>query len=242
MTAKKVFAQPVARSRLHEEIVTVLQNQILSGALAPGEKIPPERELAETFHVNRATLREALRKLENLELVEIRHGDGLYVKDYLESGNLDLIKAAARVNGREEVVFDILEARLYLMPQMAYLAAERRTDEDLAELERVIFRTDLSVLEQDIKVHQLIARSTHNLLCTIGLNFFNQIFRDYGSLYFSDESNVGRSRAFHRDIYEAIKNRRPREARKIMKDVLIYAQQAVKTGLTKSKSQKESEK
>lgn len=240
MTPKKVFAQPVSRARLNDEIVTVLQNQILTGALAPGDKIPPERELAETFQVNRATLREALRRLESLELVEIRHGDGLYVKNYLESGNLDLIKAAANLDGRKGTVLDILEARRYLMPQMASLAAARRTDDDLLELERAILRTDLTMLEKDIKVHQLIARSTHNLLCTIGLNFFNQIFRDYGPFYFNDEKNVQRSRNFHRDIYEAIKNRKAKEALKIMKEIMIYAEEAVKTGLSQDKEQKES--
>ena len=240
MTAKKVFAQPVSRARLNEEIVTVLQNQILSGKLAPGDKIPPERELAETFQVNRSTLREALRKLEILELVEIRHGNGLYVKNYLDSGNMDLIKAAANLDGREEEVMDILEARRYLMPQIASLAASRRTDDDLLELERLIERTDLSMLERDIKVHQIIARSTHNLLCTIGLNFFNQVFRDYGPLYFNDEKNAQRSRKFHRDIYDAIKNQKSIEASKIMREVMIYAEEVVKTGLSGNKKQKES--
>ena len=94
MTAKKVFAQPITRSRLHEEIVTIIQKQIMNGAIPPGSKLPPEREMAQTLNVNRATVREALRKLENLDLIEIRHGDGLYAKNYLESGNLDLIKAA----------------------------------------------------------------------------------------------------------------------------------------------------
>jgi len=80
MMAPKGFAGPLTRSRLHEEIVTVIQKQIMSGRIAAGDKLPTERELAENFQVNRATVREALRKLENLDLVEIRHGDGLYVK------------------------------------------------------------------------------------------------------------------------------------------------------------------
>ena len=75
MTAKKVFSQPLTRSRLHEEIVTIIQKQIMNGTITPGSKLPSEREMAETFSVNRATVREALRKLENLDLVEIRHGD-----------------------------------------------------------------------------------------------------------------------------------------------------------------------
>ncbi len=203
----------------------------MSGTIAPGEKLPTERELAETFDVNRATVREALRKLENLDLVEIRHGDGLYVKNYLESGNFDLIKSALHTNGSGETVINILEARRYIVPQIAYIAAEKRTPEDLDELKTVVFGSNLDMLEKDIRVHQLIARSTHNLLCTIGLNFFNQIFRDYGHLYFDDPRNVERSNIFHHDIHEAIKNQKPEDARRIMREVLIYAEEAVKREL-----------
>jgi GntR family transcriptional repressor for pyruvate dehydrogenase complex len=231
MIAKKVFAQPITRSRLHEEIVTVIQKQIMNGTIPPGGKLPPEREMAETFNVNRATVREALRKLENLELVEIRHGDGLYAKNYLESGNFDLIKAALNMDESNDIISNILEARGFLVPQMAYMAAERRTTADLNELKQAVSKSDITMMERDIKVHQIIARSTHNLLNTVVLNFFNQIFRDYGHLYFDDERNVERSRKFHKEIYEAIKNRQPDAARRIMRDVLIYAEDAVKDSL-----------
>jgi len=231
MTAKKVFAQPITRSRLHEEIVTVIQKQIMNGTIPPGSKLPPEREMAETFNVNRATVREALRKLENLELVEIRHCDGLYAKNYLESGNFDLIKAALNMDESNDVISNILEARGFVVPQMAYMAAERRTTADLNELKQAVSKSDMTMMERDIKVHQIIARSTHNLLNTVFLNFFNQIFRDYGHLYFDNERNVERSRKFHSEIYEAIKNRQPDAARCIMRDVLIYAQDAVKASL-----------
>jgi GntR family transcriptional repressor for pyruvate dehydrogenase complex len=231
MTAKTVFAQPLTRSRLHEEIVFIIQKKIMNGTITPGSKLPPEREMAETFSVNRATVREALRKLENLDLVEIRHGDGLYVKNYLESGNFDLIKAAFNLDESKEIILNILEARRYVVPQMAYIAAQRRTSSDLEELQQVISKEDLNMLEQDIKVHQLIARSTHNLLCTIGLNFFNQIFRDYGYLYFDNKKNVERSRRFHLEIYEAIKKKQALAARRIMLEVLLYAEEAVKKSL-----------
>jgi len=231
MPAKTVIAQPLSRSRLHEEIASIIQKQIMNGTIAPGAKLPPERDLAETFNVNRATVREALRKLENLELLEIRHGDGVYVKNYLESGNLDLIKAAIRMDESFGVLLNVHEVRRFAVPEMAYLAALRRTPEDLADLEHAVFTSDASMMERDIKVHQLIARATHNLLCTIFLNFFNQIFRDYGYLYFDHEKNVARSRTFHREIYEAIKNRRPEDARRIMRDVLNYAEEAVKESL-----------
>ena len=223
----KNFASPVTRSRLHEEIVTVIQKQIMSGQIKAGDKLPTERELSESFHVNRATVREALRKLENLDLLEIRHGDGLYAKNYLESGNFDLIKTAFTMDGGQKVMMNILEARLYLVPQMAYLAAQRRTKKDLEDLKRVVEDQEMSMLEKDIKVHQVIARSTQNLLCTIGLNVFNQIFRDYGYLYFDSPKNIERSRKFHNEIYEAVKNQEAELARKIMREVLVYAEKAV---------------
>jgi len=238
MAARKILTRPITRSRLHEEIVKIIQKQIMEGEMSPGDKLPTERELAETFDVNRATVREALRKLENLDLVEIRHGDGLYVKNYLESGNFDLIKAAINMNGRHEVFDNILEARRYVVPQMAYLAAQNRTKTDLEEFGQIVVRDDLSMLEKDIRVHQMIARATHNIVCTISLNFFNQIFREYGHLYFDDEHNVERSRIFHREIYEAIKNKKPEHARRIMKDVLLYAEDAVKTSMKEKRSKR----
>ena len=238
MAARKILTRPITRSRLHEEIVKIIQKQIMEGEMSPGDKLPTERELAETFDVNRATVREALRKLENLDLVEIRHGDGLYVKNYLESGNFDLIKAAINMNGRHEVFDNILEARRYVVPQMAYLAAQNRTKTDLEEFGQIVVRDDLSMLEKDIRMHQMIARATHNIVCTISLNFFNQIFREYGHFYFDDEHNVERSRIFHREIYEAIKNKKPEHARRIMKDVLLYAEDAVKTSMKEKRSKR----
>jgi DNA-binding FadR family transcriptional regulator len=231
MPLSTVFAQPITRSRLHEEIVTIIQKQIMNGTILPGTKLPPEREMAKTFNVNRTTLREALHKLENLELLEIRHGDGVYAKNFLESGNLDLIKAAVSLDEDNGALFNVLEARRFVVPQMAYLAAIRRTPADLDELEGVIFHQDLIMLERDIKVHQMIARATHNMLCTVFLNFFNQLFREYGYLYFDDERNIERSRSFHCEIFQAISNQQADVARCIMQEVLLYAEQAVKASL-----------
>lgn len=231
MSVNTAFAQPITRLRLHEEIVTIIQKQIMNGTILPGTKLPPEREMAETFNVNRTTLREALSKLENLELIEIRHGDGVYAKNFLESGNMDLIKAAVSMDEDNVTLFSVLEARRFVVPGMAYLAAQRRTTTDLDELEGVIFHQELTMLERDIKVHQMIARATHNMLCTIFLNFFNQLFREYGYLYFDDERNIEHTRTFHREIFDAIKNQQAEVARRIMGDVLLYAEQAVKAYL-----------
>lgn len=239
MQLSTVFAQPITRSRLHEEIVTIIQKQIMNGTIISGTKLPPEREMAETFNVNRTTLRQALSKLENLELLEIRHGDGIYAKNFLDSGNMDLIKAAISIDEDNATLLSLLETRRLMVPEIAYLAAKRRTRADLDELKQVIFKTDMTMLERDIKLHQIIARSAHNLSFTIGLNFYTQVFRDYGYLYFEDERNVERSNKFHQEIYEAIKTRQPEKARRIMKDVLHYAEEAVKDSLKNNKRQNE---
>ena len=240
MSVNPVFTRSISRSRLSDEIVTIIQQQIMSGAIAPGTRLPTERDLAESFKVNRTTVREALRKLENLDLLDINHGDGVYARNYLESGSLDLIKAAI-YSGTDNCksLLDILEVRRIIVPEMASLAAQRRTAADLEDLRYAVLKADLTMLERDIKVHQMIARCTHNLLCTIILNFFNQVFRDYGYLYFDDERNVTRSRTFHHEILEAVKNRQPEEARRIMQDVLFYAEKAVRSAMA-AKAKKES--
>ena len=228
MTVDTVFAQPLTRSRLSEEIVAIIQKQIMTGAIAPGAKLPTERELALSLKVNRATVREALRKLENLELIEIRHGDGVYAKNYLDSSNLDLIKAAFATDEHNETIFNVLEVRRIVVPEMASLASQRRTDADLDELEDVIYHQDMAMLEQDIKVHQVIARATRNPVYTIMQNFFYQINREYCYLYFDNEDTNERARKFHRRIFDVIKRRDASGARRIMLEAMMHSEKRLK--------------
>lgn len=225
-TLAGISLNPVNRSRLHEEIVSQIEKKILGGTLSAGEKLPTERELAVTLGVNRATVREALKKLEMLGLVEINHGDGIYVKDFLESGNLEVLKALLyREGGMDAVMMQsILDIRKILAPEMAALAAANRGEKHLAELKAVLDRgEEMPVLEADLAVHHVIARAGGNFLNIFILNFFNQLFRDYGFLYFDDPRNAARSRKFHRDIYMSLRERDAEKSRKIMKDVLQYA-------------------
>ena len=235
MSETAVFAQPITRLRLHEEIVTIIQKQIINGTILPGTKLPPERELAETFNVNRTTLREALHKLEALELIEIRHGDGIYARDYMESGNLELVRALVYLEETDEPIFSVLEIRRILIPEMAFLAAQRRTKEHVNALRQIIRSREISVMEKDIQVHLIIARATGNLLYNVIINFFHQIYRDLGHLYFNDPRNSERSEAFHRDLCIAIEKRNAESAKKIMADVLQYAETSIREYLGKKK-------
>lgn len=223
-----IFNRKIKHTRLHDEIVTLLQKQILTEAMKPGTRLPPERELAETFRVNRATVREALRRLEHIELVEIRHGDGVYVRDFMESSNVELIRAVVDIDKSSDVLFHVLEARRIVVPEMASLAAQRRSDADVATLEGILADPSLSYVERDIQVHQAIARATGNLLYIILLNFFNRLFKSIIALYFEEEGNRRQSWRFHQRICEAVRDRKPQEARRIMLKALSFAEESTR--------------
>ena len=229
MTAK-IFTRPISRTKLYEEIEDVLLASIIQGEIAVGEKLPTERILAQSLNVNRSTIREALSKLESLDLVEIRHGDGAYAKNYLESGNLELIREMIKLDkpNREGIIRALLEMRTIIAPEMAFTAAQNRTEEHVGRLEEVLYSdTGLSIVEKDIRVHHIIALASGNILYLVLLNFSNKFMRDYGYLYFEDEENRERSLKFHEDMYHAIKAHDAAESREIMRDVMQYSQNAV---------------
>jgi len=225
-----ILSRPVSRTRLYEEIVEILLASIIRGEIAVGEKLPTERLLAKSLNVNRSTIREALSKLESLDLVEIHHGDGAYAKDYLESGNLELIREMIKLDkpNREGIIRALLDFRTIIAPDMAFRAAGNRTEEQVRCLEEIICaETDLSIVEKDIRVHHTIALASGNMLYLVLLNFSNKFMRDYGYLYFAHEENRTRSLKFHRDMYDALKAHDARKARRIMRDVMKYSQDAV---------------
>jgi fatty acid metabolism transcriptional regulator FadR len=229
MTAK-IFTRPISRTKLYEEIEDVLLASIIRGEIAVGEKLPTERLLAQSLNVNRSTIREALSKLESLDLVEIRHGDGAYAKNYLESGNLELIREMIKLDkpNREGIIKALLELRTIIAPEMAFRAAQNRTEEHVGQLEDVICSdTGLSIVEKDIQVHHTIALASGNILYLVLLNFSNKFMRDYGYLYFEEEENRKRSLKFHEDMYRAIKAKNAGKSRKIMRDVMQYSENAV---------------
>jgi DNA-binding FadR family transcriptional regulator len=115
-----------ARRLLPEELARRIQERILSGELGPGAKLPPERELARSLGVNRSSLREALKKLEQLRLLTIRHGSGARVRP-LEEASFEVVQSAL---GRGEAVDsawvrDLGEVRAALLPLALRLALER---------------------------------------------------------------------------------------------------------------------
>lgn len=123
---------PIERSSLPDRVFRELAEAILSGRYAPGEKLPPQRALAAELGVNMASLREALKRLEQLRLVEVRHGDATRVADWQATSGLDVLTFAVAAD--PALLGGLLEARRLLLREAARLAAVRRSGAQAAEL------------------------------------------------------------------------------------------------------------
>lgn len=232
-------AAAIKRPRIHEQVIDILLRRMVRGETPVGSKLPTERAMAVEFGVNRATVREALRYLENLELITVRQGDGARVCDYRESGNLQTAKALLRVDAamRREILSAVLEVRRMVCPEIAYVAALRRSEAHLAALRQAAFEEgDRSILERDKRVHRHIGRASGNLVYILNTNFYEAFFDYAEELYFADPENAARSERFHRDIYAAIEKQNASDAREVMAEVLTFAENAIYAALARKEA------
>lgn len=126
--------KPIEKQRVADEIVGQLRSLILTGKYPPGSKLPPERELAKHLGVNRSSLREALKKLEQQGLIRIRQGDGTRVENYMETAGIELLGHLMPLARQPEMIRDILEFRRMLGREIARLTAERIQPHQLDQL------------------------------------------------------------------------------------------------------------
>jgi GntR family transcriptional repressor for pyruvate dehydrogenase complex len=164
----------VVQQKYYMQIARQIRNSIRDGKLTIGEKLPPERTLAQQFGASRASIREALSALEMLGLIECKSGQGNFIKADGSEGTIDGELLKALLIGHDP--FEILEARLELEPNLAGLAAERATKKEKAALQRIVEALDSlskqitaledpaveEYLEEDRKFHLHIGRSAHN--------------------------------------------------------------------------------
>lgn len=121
--------QPVSRRSVPEDVFDQIASEVLRGGMAPGETLPSERRLAEVLGVSRPAIREAIKRLSEAGLVEVRQGDATTVRDFRRTAGLDLLPRLLMPGGELDVtvVRSILETRLHNGPKVAELAARRRT-------------------------------------------------------------------------------------------------------------------
>jgi GntR family transcriptional regulator, transcriptional repressor for pyruvate dehydrogenase complex len=125
--------QPPDRQRVDEQIAASIADAILDGAFPPGSTLPPERELAEQLGVNRTSLRQGLARLQQMGLIEARHGSGNVVRDPEALTHPAVVEALVRKLG-PEFLAELLEIRAALGPLIGRLAAQRSEPKDAEAL------------------------------------------------------------------------------------------------------------
>jgi len=207
-----------ADTRITAKLIGNIKRRISTGAIVPGAKFPPERELAKEFGVNRASLRQALKVLEIMGVLTQRVGDGTYLSASAESilkEPLDFLILLDDLSHHE-----LMETRMIVEPELAARAAERATTEDLVGLRRAIAamencRTNQERLEADLAFHQCIFRASGNRICHL---LFNVIHRSVltSMSKLSTRVPLDRPLTFHKRIYAAIQQRNAEDARRQM--------------------------
>jgi GntR family transcriptional repressor for pyruvate dehydrogenase complex len=165
--------QPPRRRRLHQDVADQLRDAILDGRFAPGDKLPPERELAEEFQVNRTSVREAIKVLEGLGLVSVRQGDGATVRPLIDA-SFDVLPAMIFRGGRVDLPM-LGELNEVVGPQlleMGRLAIERCQPRDLDELRRL--RT---IFADPAREHEERARALHDVIVVLSDMTRNRVWQ-----------------------------------------------------------------
>ena len=170
---------PIPRLSVPDRVFDRLRQAILSGAYRPGERLPPQRALAAELEVNMASVREALGRLEQLRLVDVRHGDATRVLDWRRSGGLEALVLHGSVD--PALMRDLFEARQLLLVEAARLAAERRSEEQAAtllELARAvaIAEEDHTALLADWAFMAALVEAAGNLIFQLILNSVRELY------------------------------------------------------------------
>ena len=204
--------KPVEKQRVAEEIVEQLRTLILTGQYAPGSKLPPERELSKRLRVNRASLREALKKLEHLGLVRIRQGDGTRVQNFMETGGIELVQHLLPLaGGKPELIRDLLEFRRIFGRELARLCAVRATKdrEGLTKLRALADRADAApgaaeLYDIDFDFYVGLAQMCGNQVMLLLINTVRDGVRNFTPLLANLAGPGDTVRTHHRELIAAL--------------------------------------
>ena len=225
MKHKSQMFKPIKKAKVYEEIVAKIKDMVEKGRFKSGDQLPVERELAEVFRVSRSSVREALRSLESQGFIESRQGDGTYIaRQPAES----LVRPLASVILTEkDDQMELFEMRRMIEPDLAYLAAERATEEEIAMMEKVLTlqqeQIDRGDFETDVdrNFHYIMARAARNkALLRITDNIID-LLAESRDQYLQVEGRPQKSVLRHREVLEAIRARDPERAEKCMLEHLV---------------------
>jgi GntR family transcriptional repressor for pyruvate dehydrogenase complex len=207
---------------LYEQVVGQIETRIVEGRLKTGDRLPAERELSENFGVSRTVIREAVKSLQEKGLVEIRPGVGTFVHD----GTNEIIRQSL---GRMVLIDQIqglanlMQVREILEPEIAAIAAERATQENIDAMQAAITRMDEwmndveTFITADHEFHLALARATqNNLIVNLIDSIVDSLSEQRRQIFLSSAGGPERGQKHHIRILGAIKNKDRELARRFM--------------------------
>ena len=198
----------VRKNKVYEEVARQIERLILK-KLKPGDKLPSERELAEMLQVSRSSIRDAIRGLELMGLVEPRQGAGTIVREVSAGGLVNPFATALKQ--RQALVSELLDFRKMLEPPLAARAASHASDEEIAEMEEILQRQEEkqaqgeAAIAEDAEFHYSIALASGNTVVLKVIDTLMDLLRDTRERSLQVEGRAERSLAGHRRILAAIK-------------------------------------
>ena len=214
---------PVKSTKVYEAVMEQIKDSVKSGELKRGDKLPSERELSEKLQVSRTSVREALKSLNMLGLIESKHGEGNFIKGNIEDSLLEPLSMVFLLIGSKNE--EIIQLRRIIEPQCASMAAENITDSDLEELNEILIEMektsddDLSA-ELDKKFHYKIAQSCGNMLISTIMFSVSALIEKYIDSSHIHKYNKEKVNCQHKAIYTALKEHDEKEAFKLLSEHL----------------------
>ncbi|MBN1838251.1 MAG: FadR family transcriptional regulator [Spirochaetales bacterium] len=219
---KEIKIAPIKRERLNDVIVKRLVT-LIQRDLKPGDKLPSEKLLLEQLNIGRSSLREALRAVEALGLIEVRAGAGSYVTEI--EGFLGRKPVELGLFRHHHSISDMIEAREIIEIAIVDLVVRNITEQQLEEMEEVVQRMETATppdLEQhlscDVRFHELLNKATGNTVLYELVSLVYNIVKEVRKEYFSSLDDFTLSCRYHRNILEALKRRDLMRARKAMQE------------------------
>ncbi|NLT94192.1 MAG: FadR family transcriptional regulator [Clostridia bacterium] len=220
--------QKIYKKKIPQEVAEQIINLISNGDLAPGEKLPSEKELEEMFGVSRPSIREALSALEMAEIIEMRHGEGSFVREIDINNHIHPL--ALKMLIKSGTVYEILDARKAIECHGAYLAALNAETQELSQIQEILndMRNEINQgkigEDIDLKFHLAISKASHN-------SILYQIMENMSELIKHCQKHTrqysrwipGRPEEIYHQhvlIFQAISSKRAQEAYQRMKDHL----------------------
>ena len=212
------------------QVVNHVRSLLENGTLRPGDKIPPEREFARALKISRASLRTGIGYLAAMGVMKIRHGVGTFVADGPPDFGESSLSLMGALHGFQS--WQMFEARSILESSLAALAAERGKEEHhtaLAEEVAEMFatlNTPTDYLIHDVLFHRIIAKASGNPILAAIMETVTSSMYDRRRKTVERATDLRESAEMHREIFRAIRARKPLDARRLMEEHLRLAQAA----------------